>query len=268
MSRPNAPTIKRLFNQSGAHCNYPGCDQLIVDDAGLIMVDICHIAAASEDGPRYDASQTDEQRHGFGNLILLCPNHHRLVDSSPDAYPAEALRRMKSDASSTGTGVSLTDEAADRLIAALAAAGAGSAVVSIGQVGGQTAQTIVNLGQPARELSDQIKARMAVRLEPHAGTSIAFASFAGDPEATGFKRQLIEVFDSAGWEVVDQSTFMFFGDKAGLVLTIPRDAQEAAPPIQAAAAALDETGQFLGGNRGDMANEAGIYVQVWPARSR
>lgn len=268
MTRPNAPTIKRLFNQSGSHCNFVGCDQLIVDEAGVIMVDICHVAAASEDGPRYDVSQTDAQRHDFENLILLCPNHHRLVDNNPDEYPVEALQRMKADASSAETGVSLTDEAVDGLIAALGATGGGSTVVSVGQVGGQTAQTIVNVGEPARQLSDQVKARMRVRLEPHAGTSIAFASFAGDPEAAGYKRQLMQVFGSAGWEVVDQSTFMFFGDKVGIALTIPHDAQEAAAPIQAAAAALDETGQFLGGNRGDMANEAGMYVQVWPAPSR
>ena len=263
MTGPSAPTIKRLFNQSGELCNYAGCTQPIVVESGTIVVDICHIAAASEGGPRYDASQTDAQMHGFDNLILLCPNHHRVVDGSPDNYPVEALMRMKVDASSTGNGVSLSDKAADGLVAALVAA-AGSAVVSVGQVGGQTAQTIVNIGSPARHLSDEVTARMRTHLRPHVGSCIAFASCAGDPEAAGYKRQLMEAFHSAGWEVVDQATFMFFGSKTGIVLTIPHNAQETAAPIQAAAAALDETGQLLGGNRGDMANEAGMYVEVWP----
>jgi hypothetical protein len=174
---------------------------------------------------------------------------------------------MKAQASSSGAGVSLTDETLEALMAALDAGGAAT-VVSFGQVGGQTAHTIVNVGQQAREVSDGVKARMMERLEPLAGTSIAFASFAGDPEAAAYKRKLMQVFSEAGWIVADQSSFMFFGDKAGIVLTIPFDADEATPKIQAAAAAFDETGQLLEGNRGDMADGAGMYVQVWPAPPR
>ena len=65
------------------------------------MVDMCHIAAASSDGPRYDPSQSDEDRNGFGNLILLCPNHHRRIDAQPEVYPTTALQQMKQDAASS-----------------------------------------------------------------------------------------------------------------------------------------------------------------------
>ena len=41
---------------------------------------------------------TDEQRNDFDNLILLCPNHHRLVDHlRPFDYPVDVLRKMKAD---------------------------------------------------------------------------------------------------------------------------------------------------------------------------
>lgn len=267
MDRPKASTVKRLFNRSGQFCNFQGCREPIVDEHGTVTVDICHIAAASEEGPRFDATQTDEQRYGFDNLILLCPNHHRQIDSRPDAHPASALRQMKEQAASIGTGVSLTDEVAERLVSVLAGGGVRSAVVSIGQVGGQTAQTIVNVSKPSRAISEASKSRMREHLAPYAGASIALASFAGDSEAASFKRQLINVFDRAGWTVIDQSTFTFFGDKTGIVLTIPFGADEDAATTQAAARALDETGQLLDGNRGDMANDAGLYVQIWPARS-
>ena len=144
------------------------------------------------------------------------------------------------------------------------AAVAGAAVVSVGQIGGQTAQTIVNVGKQPRVLAATVRVRMQQLLSPYAGTTIGFASFAGDPEASTFKRQLMAVFNDAGWVVIDQSTFMFFGDKAGIVLTIPFGTDEELAHIQAAAAALSETGQLLAGNRGDMAKDAGLYVQVWP----
>jgi hypothetical protein len=39
---------------------------------------------------------TDGERHAFENLLLLCPNHHRLVDRlSPEAYSVEMLEEMK-----------------------------------------------------------------------------------------------------------------------------------------------------------------------------
>jgi hypothetical protein len=39
---------------------------------------------------------TDAERDAFENLLLLCPNHHRMVDAlDPDAYPVDRLLRMK-----------------------------------------------------------------------------------------------------------------------------------------------------------------------------
>jgi hypothetical protein len=39
---------------------------------------------------------TNEQRDGFDNLILMCPNHHQLVDDlEPEKYSVEFLTDMK-----------------------------------------------------------------------------------------------------------------------------------------------------------------------------
>lgn len=95
-SGPSPATIKRLFAQSGNCCAFPKCPVDIIQGA-TVMGNICHIKAASPKGPRYDALQTPEDRHGYDNLILLCANHHTVIDDDEDAYTIERLTKMKRD---------------------------------------------------------------------------------------------------------------------------------------------------------------------------
>lgn len=88
-------TIKRLFAMSGNRCAFPGCALPIIESAGTITGEICHIKAQSSGGPRFDETQTAEERHGFDNLLLLCRRHHRVVDSEPNVYSADALQDIK-----------------------------------------------------------------------------------------------------------------------------------------------------------------------------
>lgn len=53
----------------------------------------CHIASTAGQGPRAD--QVADVLDGYGNLILLCPNHHRLIDTIVDDYPVERLFEIK-----------------------------------------------------------------------------------------------------------------------------------------------------------------------------
>lgn len=95
MAEPTEKTIKRLFALSGNICAYPGCLLPIVESAGTITGEICHIRARSQGGPRFDANQTNDERHGYDNLILLCRHHHKIIDAQPDIYTADALQEMK-----------------------------------------------------------------------------------------------------------------------------------------------------------------------------
>ncbi|WP_323011063.1 HNH endonuclease signature motif containing protein [Paracoccus sp. (in: a-proteobacteria)] len=96
MAEPTAKTIKRLFAVSGNICAFPGCALPIVDKAGTVTGEICHITARRPGGPRYDHSLSNRDRNGFGNLILLCGHHHTVIDSEYQVYTADVLQDMKS----------------------------------------------------------------------------------------------------------------------------------------------------------------------------
>lgn len=59
------------------------------------MGQICHIYAASDDGPRGKSGLTDEERNAPENLILMCGYHHPLVDRQWETYPADLLKTWK-----------------------------------------------------------------------------------------------------------------------------------------------------------------------------
>ncbi len=89
-TRPSESVIKRLFGRSGNRCAYPKCTAEIVQ-GGTVVGKICHIKAVNENGPRYDAAQSAAERHGYDNLILLCANHHTVIDDDPEAFTVDRL---------------------------------------------------------------------------------------------------------------------------------------------------------------------------------
>ena len=129
LSRPTEATLKRLFAMSGNRCAFPRCSTPLVE--GDIMIgEVCHIRAASTGGPRFDPLQSPDERHGSANLILLCANHHTVIDDDLIAYPVDRLLAMKAD-HERGTRL-LDDETVARA----------AAVFSVGQSGGITAHTV------------------------------------------------------------------------------------------------------------------------------
>ncbi|OIQ51122.1 hypothetical protein BerOc1_03067 [Pseudodesulfovibrio hydrargyri] len=88
-------TIKKLYAMSGNECAMPACDTKLFSKAGVFLGEICHINAKNRNGSRFDPNQSDEERNGYDNLLILCPNCHTIIDSREDWYPAEALREIK-----------------------------------------------------------------------------------------------------------------------------------------------------------------------------
>jgi hypothetical protein len=75
-------------------CAFPNCNVAIAEGTSLVG-EICHISAANAAGPRFDGQQTEEQRQSYDNLILLCANHHKVIDDDVVAYSVTRLLAMK-----------------------------------------------------------------------------------------------------------------------------------------------------------------------------
>jgi len=93
-------TVRRLDTLSGNECAEPTCQKrLIASDGISIISKICHIEAASAEGPRYNPNMTDDERRGFDNLVLLCDEHHTIIDNIANVkdYPVELLKSWKAE---------------------------------------------------------------------------------------------------------------------------------------------------------------------------
>jgi hypothetical protein len=118
---PTARIVKRLFATCGNQCAFPMCHIPMVDPReGTVIGEICHIKGRKPDAKRYDLTQSPEERHGFDNLMLLCGNHHTVIDSDEVAYTVERLHQMKRDHEAKYAGGSEpNDEIAQGLLAKL-----------------------------------------------------------------------------------------------------------------------------------------------------
>ena len=58
----------------------------------------CHIVGEKlYSGPRHESNLTESDRNRYPNLILLCANHHKEIDSDEQKYTVEVLHQIKSD---------------------------------------------------------------------------------------------------------------------------------------------------------------------------
>ncbi|MDB4872716.1 MAG: hypothetical protein JWL97_3720 [Gemmatimonadales bacterium] len=129
MSKDNVYTgiEKALFLLSRGHCYEPKCQVpvlQVIKGEPFVNVQIAHICAEEEKGPRYDEAMTREERRSFSNLMLLCKPHHTMIDrmSTVQQYPVSLLRKWKKsregDAVSLLNGIGgLTEERLQELMA-------------------------------------------------------------------------------------------------------------------------------------------------------
>ena len=133
--QPSQKTLKRLFGEAGNKCAFPKCLSPIIDGE-TVAGEVCHIRAANPGGPRYDAEQTNEQRHSYENLILLCAAHHKVIDDDDEAYSVDRLQKMKK-AHTEATSPQSDDKADADAVLFISAP-----VTSIQQLGGITARDV------------------------------------------------------------------------------------------------------------------------------
>jgi len=92
-------TRLKLWVTAGGRCEYAGCNKPLLSDLltykDLNAADVAHILAVSPGGPRFDAERSSEGTKDLANLMLLCQDHHRLIDEDVDGHPADTLLEMK-----------------------------------------------------------------------------------------------------------------------------------------------------------------------------
>jgi hypothetical protein len=94
--------IKTLIALSGGVCAFPGCGKQLIEpgnaaDPSAFLGEMAHIVADSRQGPRGDSPMSDEERDRHSNLLLLCGDHHKTIDSQPLTYSVSVLRTIKAD---------------------------------------------------------------------------------------------------------------------------------------------------------------------------
>ena len=98
---PSVTTLLMLCARAGGRCEFEGCNRVLFrDDITLHEfndTNVAHIVAASPDGPRGDPKRSHELSDKIENLMLVCLEHHKLIDSKKlvSLYPEERLVKMK-----------------------------------------------------------------------------------------------------------------------------------------------------------------------------
>ena len=85
-------------------------------DDDNVFGELCHIEAASEGGPRYNANQSPDERISFENLIVMCTYHHKLVDKNKESFTVERLKKMKSDHEKNRKPIDVSDNLLEKAI--------------------------------------------------------------------------------------------------------------------------------------------------------
>ena len=113
-------TRTRLASRAGYRCSHPNCRVLTIGPSrespvALASVGVAaHISAAAEDGPRWRAEMTADDRASIENGIWLCQTHARLIDRDVARFNVEVLREMRGDMRSSSRSASAQRRFAQR----------------------------------------------------------------------------------------------------------------------------------------------------------
>jgi hypothetical protein len=79
----------------GNRCAFPGCNQKLMIDDTTFIGELASIEAFSEGGPRYNPETKRRELSSPENFLLLCPNHHKMVDRMAEQYTTQWLREAR-----------------------------------------------------------------------------------------------------------------------------------------------------------------------------
>jgi hypothetical protein len=98
-----SPGTRRILGERAAYiCSNPDCRGNTIGphsdpDRSLDTGVAAHICGAAPGGPRYDPTQTPEERKSIANDVWLCARCSRVIDTDERVYPAERLKLWRSE---------------------------------------------------------------------------------------------------------------------------------------------------------------------------
>lgn len=87
--------IKFLWGKAAGRCSWCNKDLFPELKPAGVQGDMAHIIAKSSNGPRGSKEAKKCDLDKYDNLILLCPNDHRAIDSNPNDYTVEQILKKK-----------------------------------------------------------------------------------------------------------------------------------------------------------------------------
>lgn len=99
----SSPVKDAAAKRVGYRCSRGSCRKGTVgahtNPAKSTLVGVAaHICAAAAGGPRYDPSQSSNERGGIENAVWLCPSCATEIDKDPERFPVRLLRQWKEEA--------------------------------------------------------------------------------------------------------------------------------------------------------------------------
>lgn len=100
MPRGIRPLVRlQLFVRAGGRCQFDGCNKFLLEHPLTLtegnFAQMAHIVAFKREGPRGTGSPRPSNINDVNNLMLLCPQCHKLIDDHPKQYTVPTLEKYK-----------------------------------------------------------------------------------------------------------------------------------------------------------------------------
>jgi hypothetical protein len=94
--------IKLLWGRAAERCAFASCRKKLSRTAEGASVAYplgkqAHIVSQAKGGIRDDGSLIEAERESYANRILLCAEHHDVIDHEPDVYTVAKLHQIKAE---------------------------------------------------------------------------------------------------------------------------------------------------------------------------
>lgn len=88
-----------LFIRAGGRCQFDGCNKFLLEHPLTLtegnFAQMAHVVAFSQQGPRGRVGPRPPHVNDVSNLMLLCPQCHKLIDDHTEQYTVAALEKYK-----------------------------------------------------------------------------------------------------------------------------------------------------------------------------